>query len=98
MRRTTSISFDIGQGKIEQHDVVFVVSQKFERLLAAVGLVDDRAGGFQHQSDAARRQSGRLQPVGRALHLLLNSAAMVRTTTIACFKAIDIVNDMRVFF
>jgi hypothetical protein len=42
-------TFDVGQHQVENHDVVVVVTGKFEAFLAGIGMIDHGANGPQHQ-------------------------------------------------
>jgi hypothetical protein len=42
-------TLDVGQREIKQNDVVFIMPQQLKSVLPAVGLIDDRAGRFQHE-------------------------------------------------
>ena len=46
--------FNVRKDKVEQDDVIFIVPQEFQRLLAAIGLVNDCSCRFEHERDAPR--------------------------------------------
>src|ERR1700722_19588219 len=45
--------FDVGQGQIEQDDIIFIMTEELQGVFTAVRLVNDCTGGFQHERYAA---------------------------------------------